>query len=260
MPLTRPRQRVLDLLAAASPVPVAARAIVEAGVILGIKENALRVALSRLRARDAIASPSRGAYVLGPAAPPRPPTPWTATDDALLSPWDGTSWLAVHELGELPEALRWLGFRPVLRGLSMRPANLRGGVDALRGELGAGRAVFLASALEPAPDAEALWSVRARRAKQPALAEALETGLAALRTATPADDAALATAFRLGGAALRSLHLDPRLPPALASAEPRQRLQSAMSRYDRRARALWATRLGLAGATPLGRPLQALRP
>lgn len=251
--LTQPRQLVLDLLAAAGRVPVDVRALVEAGRILGLKENAMRVALSRLRAREAVVSPTRGAYVLGPSAPPRPPTPWKAGDEELLAPWDGASWLAVHELGALPEPLRWLGFRPVLRGLSLRPANLRGGAPALRAELGPARPVFVVSALDPAPDAEALWDVHARAMRQAALARALEDGFATIEDAAPSDDAALATAFRLGGQALRSLHLDPRLPPALAPAEPRRRLQAAMRRYDRRARALWSARLGLEGATPLGR-------
>ncbi|MEM1413786.1 MAG: hypothetical protein AAGH15_02735 [Myxococcota bacterium] len=243
-----PRLLILDLLAAAAPASLGARAIVDAGTILGLKENALRVALSRLRAQRAVASPGRGTYVLGPAAPPRPPSPWRAQVAALLEQWDRESWLCVHELGELPGPLRWLGFRPLLRGLSVRPANLRGGVSALRARLGCRHPAFVIRELAPAPDAEALWGVRRRAAEQRALVARLEASYARIAHADPRDDAALAESFRLGGRALRSLHLDPRLPDALASATPRMRLQDAMGRYDERAKALWATRLGLSEA------------
>ena len=46
------------------------RALVDAGRLFGIEENAIRVALARLRASGQVESTARGRYRLGPAAAP----------------------------------------------------------------------------------------------------------------------------------------------------------------------------------------------
>jgi hypothetical protein len=52
-------------------------------------------------------------------------------------------------------------------------------------------------------------------------------------------EAAMSESFRLGGAALRQIVLDPLLPAPIVDVEARRQLVSAMRHYDRVGRRYW---------------------
>jgi phenylacetic acid degradation operon negative regulatory protein len=269
-----PRSLVLDLISTLRGDSMPVGALVAAGALFGIPENAMRVAVTRLLATGALARDERGRYRLGPAALPvhERVASWRRLEERV-GRWEEGRWVAVHRAG-LPRgrgrgaaraarALRLLGFAPFAEGLALRPDNLRGGVARVRAELSAlglpdGTAVFALSELDAAAEARArsLWDVAALRAgyaqSRLALAKSEE------RLARSAEDAAMAESFRLGGRVIRELVSDPLLPEPLLPAAERRALVAAMRRYDRAGRRVWAGFMARHGAPHAALPAEGL--
>jgi len=246
----------LDLLSTLPGSTMPVGALVEAAALFGIQENALRVALARLRAAGQVERDERGRYRLGTAAQPidRRVTSWRRAAERVR-PWDG-GWLGVHTAGLAPRpserqlrrrgrALRFLGFETLVPGLALRPDNLRGGVASVREELHAlgleaGALVFELGALDPATEARArgLWDVAALCAGYRQSLADLAASERRLQVASEAD--AMVESFLLGGRVLRQLVLDPLLPEPVVPTAERDALVEAMRRYDRLGRACWA--------------------
>ncbi len=253
------RSLVLDLLSTLREGTMPVRALVEAGALLGIEENNIRVSLARLYASGRIERDERGRYRLGPAV--------AAISGRLRSwrdigqrqrAWRG-DWLAVHcaRLGRGPSrrrrerALELLGFREIETGFSLRPDNLRGGLDSAREQLvslatgvdatdtALGR-VFLVSDLDPASDLEArsLWDASA-------LAEESRASLTDLRDSEArllrlSDEEAMIESFVVGGRVLRQLVRHPLLPAEILDPAPLDDLLASMKHYDKLGRAAWS--------------------
>lgn len=253
------RSLVLDLLSTLRRGTMPVRALIEAGALLGIEENNVRVSLARLYAAGRIERDERGRYRLGPAV--------AAISGRLRSwrdlgqrqrAWRG-DWLAVHcaRLGRGParrrreRALELLGFREFETGFSLRPDNLRGGLDAVREQLvslatgvdatdtALGR-VFLVRDFDPASDfaARSLWDAAA-------LAHDCRASLTDLRESEArlphlSDEEAMIESFLVGGRILRQLVRHPLLPPEILDPEPLAALLAAMKRYDALGRDAWA--------------------
>lgn len=230
------------------------RALVEAAALFGISENALRVALARLRARGEVARDGHGRYRLGPrvAAVAARVRGWREAGERLR-PWRG-AWLAVHDAegtsGDRAarrreeRALRLLGFRHLTRGLALRPDNLRRGVADIRLELAelglaADRLVFRIDELDPASRERALglWDTAAIRAGYAAARSRLGRSARRLSTLPPA--AAMAESFEIGGEVIRQIAADPLLPEELVPRAERDALIAEMRSYDRLGRACW---------------------
>ncbi len=245
---------ILDLLSTLRGGAMPVRALIAAGALFDVAENAMRVELARLGGRGLVERDERGQYRLAARthAVQSRVVSWSRIEERMGA-WSGR-WVGVHT-GALPRsdrragrrrerAFTLLGFRGLDPGLWIRPDNLRGGVDEIRRQLVAleldERAfVFAMADLDPATEsrARALWDVAALRASYRATQEALvksERRLGAL-----AAERAMAETFLLGGRAIRQLVLDPLLPePILPSAE-RRALVRALSRYDRIGRECW---------------------
>jgi phenylacetic acid degradation operon negative regulatory protein len=257
---------ILDLLSTIRGGALPVRALVAAGELFGIRENALRVALARLRAAGLVSSDEPGLYRLGDRAEAvnRLATSWRAAERGVRS-WSG-EWIAVATGGltraaqlASGRALAFLGCRDLRPGLAVRPDNLVGGVAAARQhlrELGldAGADVFGLHDLGPdtAGRAAALWDTAALRLgyrRTIADLERSERRLAALPR-----ERAMAESFLLGGRAIRQIVFDPRLPDPLVPAAERRALLDALLRYDRLGRACWASFMremgGTLGSTP----------
>lgn len=254
-----PKSLILDLLSTVGRQAAPVRALVAAAGLFAIAENSLRVALARLRAEGRIERDARGRYRLGPsaAAVSGQIRSWRRLEQRLL-PWTGR-WVGVHTAGlsratprqrrERARALRYLGFRPAAPGLDLRPDNLVGGVADVRerlGRLGLGppALVFGLDELDAAEasrvcalwDAEAL--VRAYRATRARLEES------GARLDELPREAAMAESFRLGGAAIRQLVLDPLLPEEIVPGAERRALERAIHAYDALGRRVWTGWLG----------------
>jgi phenylacetic acid degradation operon negative regulatory protein len=249
------KQVLLEVLSAhrgtERPVPV--RFLVRAAAIFGIADNSVRVALARLCAEERLESPARGLYRLGAGARPlhERVVSWRSLED-LVGPWDG-AFIGVHTAGlprtERPvvrtreRALALWGFRTLVPGLEVRPANLRMGVDGVRKRLhqlglDVGAPVMRLDALGPL-DAQArrLWD-GAQLARTYRNATARLTQSLSRLDALPLEDT-VRESFLLGREAIRVLVKDPLLPEPLVRAEERQRLAHTMRRYDREGHALW---------------------
>lgn len=264
------RSLILDLLSTLRKGAMPVRALIRAGELFDIPENTLRVALARLLQAGRVDRDERGQYRLGEAAQAvnRRVTGWRDVEDRLL-PWGG-DWAAVMTAG-LPRgdraavrrsrrALGLLGFQTLEPGLEVRPDNLVGGVAALRHALrGLGldavAPIARLTELDSERDARArgLWDGESLAGSHRAARLAIEQSGERL-AALPAGEA-MVESFRLGGAALRNIALDPLLPDALAPGDERRRLIAAMKRYDVLGREAWRALLEHHGVTHLRAPL-----
>jgi len=249
------------------------RALVAAGAVFGISAESIRVALVRLRSRGTIAHNGRGQYSLAASAQAVQAhvAAWARTEEQLV-PWRG-SWIGVHTGGlarddrtatrRRERALQFLGFRRLAPHLFIRPDNLKGGVDAARGELLAlgldpAALVYAVAQLDPATEerARALWDSQAlRRAYRDACAVLARSADSLARMAV-AD--AMVESFVLGGKMIRQLALDPLLPEPLVPAAERAALVEAMRDYDRRGRDCWRPFMKSQGAPHLRTPRTAV--
>jgi phenylacetic acid degradation operon negative regulatory protein len=265
---TTARSLILDLLSTLRHGTMPVRALVEAGALLEIGENNIRVSLARLYASGRIERDERGRYRLGPAV--------AAISGQLRSwrdltgrtqNWSG-DWIAVHQakLGRGPlrrrreRALRLFGFRELAAGFSVRPDNLRLDLSALRRELmlltgsnalGApnpaeddadaslGR-VFIARDFDPRSDLEArsLWD--ADRLAQDAHASTRRLRESAAQIDRLSKEAAMVETFLVGGTVLRQLVSHPLLPAEILDPQPLATLLAEMKQYDKLGRACWA--------------------
>lgn len=261
MPSPTARSLLLDLLSTLRRGSMPVRALVEAGALFGIAEGSMRVALTRGLADGLLERDERGAYRLGDraSAVAERVASWRRLDARVRS-WSG-GWLAAIATGPAngrpaqrrhARALRLLGFRELTRGVAVRPDNLAGGIEATRAEgtrfgLAPGSIVCELHALDAVSEARArtLWNadelVEGYRRTQRAL-DASAGRLAALP-----DAAAMVESFRLGGAALRQLTLDPLLPEPIVPADERAALVAAMRRYDAAGRSCWSAFLARHG-------------
>jgi phenylacetic acid degradation operon negative regulatory protein len=249
LPRSRPSDTVLDLLRAAGPDGLSARALVGVANLFGFTENTMRVTLSRLVARELVQSPTRGHYCLAPQA--------NALNDYVerwrlgelrVRPWRPGEWLFAHPGDDLPGAdwaLDALGFREVRRGLLARPNNLTLSLDELR-ELGAGLGLPPGTLLLNArPQGEATTGNWAR-AWHPGLLDddyAQTTELlraSAARIPSLSLEEARLEAFRLGGEAIHKLAKDPLLPAEFVDVGARLELWKAMVEYERLGKSVWA--------------------
>jgi phenylacetic acid degradation operon negative regulatory protein len=253
------RSLILDLLSTLRRGSMPVRALVAAGALFGLEENAVRVALARLRAAGAVERDERGSYRLGRRneAVRRQVVSWREVEKRV-APWEG-SWIGVLT-ARLPRArgvpakrreraLRLLGFRSLEPGLELRPDNLRGGVAGVREELGAlaldpAAAVFAVRDLDAEREgrARALWDGPAIRR---GYADSLRTLAASeARIAGMTIEGAMVETFLVGGRVLRQIVLDPLLPEPFVPAAEREALVERMRRYDELGRSCWAEFLG----------------
>ena len=272
-----PKRLIVDLLSTVPKSSMPVSALVAAGQLFDISENNVRVTLARLRASGMIDQDDRGQYRLAAAAAPvgKQVLSWRNIDQRLR-PWDG-GWIGVHTAAvrrserrthrHAGRALRFLGFETFDASLHLRPDNLAGGVDAVRGqlhELGLDAKALVFGLHDLDSDAEQ----RARHLWDTAkLRDGYRTALAAITKSErrlpelPAH-AAMVESFLLGGRVLRQIVLDPLLPEPLVSANDRSALVDAMARYDRAGRACWYSFLKQAiakTAPPSGRRPQSIR-
>lgn len=251
---TNPRNLILKLLQAADGEALSAREAVASAALLGIRGNAVRVALVRLAAAGLVKAAGRGSYRLGPKA-----TAFAAevaawrTAEQRVREWDG-GWIAVHTAGlgrsdrvalrARDRAFRLLGLRELERGLYLRPDNLVGGVAAIRERLhalglDADAIVFRVTDLDATREraCRALWNGKELDRHYREAREMLESWLARAEKLEP--EVAARESFLLGDAAIRSLVYDPLLPAPLVDVAARRAFVDSVLRYDRAGHAIW---------------------
>jgi len=272
-----PKSLILDLLSTLRRGAMPVRALLEAAVLFGISPNSLRVSLARLLATEQVERDSRGRYRLGKAS---------AAIDGHLQSWrraaermidwpggdeDRASWIGVHRLAgrrrsregrHAAWALQLAGFRELAPGLSIRPDNLRGGVEGVRSSLymlglTADTRVFALRELDASSeaDARALWSGSELAAGYAQLRAELECSRAGLR-ALPSEHA-MVESFLLGGRAIRTIALDPLLPSPIVDRGALAALIEDARGYEQAGRACWSDLLARHGLVPRRAPADA---
>jgi phenylacetic acid degradation operon negative regulatory protein len=254
-----PKSLVLDLLSTLAGRAAPVGALVTAASLFDIAENSLRVALTRLCAEGRVERDARGRYRLGreAAALNEEIRSWRRAEERLV-PWSG-GWVGVHTAGvgrtsarrraAHDRALRFGGLRGLAPGLFVRPDNLAGGVAGVRTRLAAlgleaPALVFSLAALDAEAErrARSLWDGAALVRAYRATIQALERS--GRRLPRLPRGQAMAESFRLGGAAIRQVVLDPLLPEPIVAVRERHALVEAIRRYDRLGRRVWAGWLG----------------
>ncbi len=234
------------------------RALVAAARCFGIRENSLRVALTRLHAAGFIDRDERGRYRLGERSEAiRGEVSSWKTRHEDVRDWAERRWIGglvpsgpAHagsaRASRRENALRLLGFRTLEPGLHVRPDNLAGGVAHTRERLfaldpGLQSAIVVTLSeldLETESRALVLWdsreAIRASKRSRNRLADS-EAHLDELST-----EEAMVETFLIGGEVLRQIALDPMLPEEIVPSADRAALVSAMRHYDEVGRTYWA--------------------
>ncbi len=249
-----PKNLILELLLAVGERTMTAREAIMACALFGISENSLRVTLTRLTATNLIVMVGRGAYRLGPAATDLADEVATwRTVETRLGPWAG-GYFGVHcgalgrsdrvALQRRERALNMLGFRPLERGLYIRPDNLTPGIGDVRQRLyklglDGQASVFLLSGLDAEREAQVrqLWDGEALTASYARLRVQLDAWL----DSAPhlALETAAREAFLVGGSAIHQLVFDPLLPEPFIDGAERHAFVQAVQRFDEAGRAIW---------------------
>lgn len=252
--IPNPRHLIQKLLLGAEGEPISARDAIAACALFGIRENSVRVALVRLSAAGMIEAEGRGTYRIGPKAHELAENVRTwRTAEARVRKWSG-KWIAVHcgalgrtdrvVLRQRGRALELLGFRELERGLFVRPDNLAGGVEDVRGRLyklglDAEAAVFVLGSLDDEREARArsLWKGKALTRSYVQWRQRLERWLASARSLDI--ESAARESFLLGNEAIRHVVFDPLLPDPLADASERRAFVDTLIEFDRAGHAIW---------------------
>lgn len=262
-----PRHLILNLLLGAESQALSAREAVVACGLFAVRETNTRVALARLAATGMVETVGRGAYRLGPRAQELAAYVATWRDAGQrVCEWRG-DWIAVHvgalgrrdraALRARERALHLLGLAELERSLHVRPANLVGGVAAVRERLGVlgldpGAAVFVAKEFDADREqrARALWDGYELTRRYRETKRRLDNWLERAGTLRP--DVAAREAYVLGNDAIRELVFDPLLPAPLVDEAARRAFIEAVVRFDAAGRAIWQRFLAAHRSDPPG--------
>lgn len=248
------RSLILNLLLATDDRGQTARETIASCALFGLRENNVRVALARLAAEGMVEPAGRAAYRLGPRARALAGdvATWRRAEERVRD-WNG-GWIVAHvgalgrsnrvALRTRSRALAMLGLRELDRGLHVRPDNLAGGVEDVRGRLqrlglGAGAAVFLATGFDASREARArrLWDGQALTRSYRATRRRLDQWRVRVRSLDP--EAAAREAYLIGNEAIRLLVFDPLLPSPLVDVDERRAFAAAVRQHDDAGRACW---------------------
>lgn len=242
----QPKPLLLNLLRVHGDV-LDVGALLRAGGVFGHAPGTIRVALSRLASAGLVAQAGRGRWAIAPSATALAGQVETwRTLESLSRPWSGY-WIGVatggleggrSEVRQRRRALDLLGFRPLRPGLELRPDNRADDLRARLLTLQVDAPIFPVGDLGPhQAEAEALWDTTALERAYAACREGLARATAEL-TELPLPDAARLS-WTVGGEAIRTLALDPLLPPQLVDVAARRALGDEMRAFDNLGRQIW---------------------
>ena len=244
---------VLDLLTTIRRGSVSVRSLIRAADLFGIADNSIRVALARLVGDGLVLRDARGQYRLARGSFSEHVRSWRRQPDRVRE-WAG-GWVAVHsaavpradtrQVRRRERALRHLGFRTLRPGFEIRPDNLVGGVAAVRDELfdlgvEASALVVEVGGLSDADTdaAMSLWDGEALARGYRETLEALAASAGRLGGLPRAQ--AMIESFRIGGAAIARVLLDPLLPAPIADPDALCQVVERMREYDLLGRETWS--------------------
>jgi phenylacetic acid degradation operon negative regulatory protein len=251
---------VLDLLSGHETHELPVAALCRAASIMGIGEQTLRVALTRLVQQGKITARSRAVYTWNPGGHGlfQDVRNWLYKE-RQMAPWTG-GWIGVLDsdmtrtdratLRGHFKALELRGFKLLRNDLSLRPDNIEGGVQQVREELIALGLSPIATVIgvtsltsEDERHAKGLWDIQSLDRSYSECLHRLEASL----QATPSMSLEQAAAHTLieGRRIIREIILDPLLPDEMFDSAKRHQLIENMTAYQGQARAIWLEALAL---------------
>ena len=247
-------EAILDILASRENTLLSVSSLCRGGHLLGIRDQNIRVGLTRLAAQGKIIKTGRGTYrlskegnrlygdITGWYEKSRDVTVWKKE-------WIGVIDTTVpksrkSEWRRHCHALMIKGFKTHDSGLHLRPDNLGGGLAKTEQDLRilglADRAQVIgisALAGEDLPSLQALWDIDGLTRQYEQLYADLRTSEEKL-SALPLEEAAVVS-FHLGRYVIRHIIQDPLLPTEMMQDNGREKLIEKTRSYQNRARDLW---------------------
>ena len=247
-----PKNLVEGFLRAADPDPISVKSLLKVGELLGFSNNAIRVAISRLCAKELVVSDARSCYRLTDKtfAISKFIERWRIGEDRV-QPWQG-QWLCCHlpqgmqrtERNQSQKSLTWHGFKNGLSGLYLRPDNLNLSITELSKQLidtGLTQQATLFRASDFSGEQTAhwptLWDTRELESTYQELHDQLCESYDHFHDIEPTKS--LPESLILGGNTLRALALDPLLPQEMVDISLRQALTAMMIKYEQLCRTAW---------------------
>nr|WP_294974855.1 hypothetical protein [uncultured Pseudomonas sp.] len=251
---------VLDLLSGHETHELPVATLCRAGALMGIGEQTLRVALTRLVQQGKITARSRAVYAWNPGGHGlfQDVRNWLFKE-RQMAPWTG-GWIGVLDsdmartnratLKSHFKALELRGFKLLRNDLSLRPDNIQGGARQVRQELmtlGLSPSATVIGVTSLAEEDEryawALWDTGALDRSYSECLKRLDESEQAIPSMS-LEQAAAHTLIE-GRRVIRKIILDPLLPDEMFDSAQRRQLIEQMSAYQVKARAIWLEALAL---------------
>ena len=245
---------ILDLLEGHDQHRLPVQSLTRGAELFSIRDQAVRVALTRLISQGKVSSPSRGLYELNVIGSTLlgDIENWLQMEERAV-PWNG-QWLGISDAAVARrqkvawrrhlKALALRGFELLQEGFWVRPDNLKGGTTALREDLQSlglspGALVMSVTALDDANErkARSLWDSHELERRYQVMLTDLHKSRLQMEKA-PLERAARESLL-LGREAIRLILHDPLLPDELMKGSRRRELIAGMRDYQRWAKGLW---------------------
>lgn len=241
---------ILDLLRTFGTRGTSVQDITETGALFNISENTIRVNLSRLATKKLIEPVKRGHYRLcqNASSVNEFAESWRL-GESRVKPWLDNHWICIN-LAKTDDKSKWAltnyGFRPIIDGFWLRPANLTlrtaDLVKRLKA-LGLTKSAICTDGAQLVQSDESAWincfDLDALENTYQQTRLRLEASLE--RLPAMARDEAKRESFALGGAAIEVLAKDPLVPEQYLSPVSREALWTTLMAYDQTGRQIWAT-------------------
>lgn len=248
------RGLVLDLLFAEPEAVMSTKQLVQAAQLFEIRENNIRVALTRLSTEGLIESAGRGNYCLTHQAKQiSQPSLNQMKELKATRPWSG-GYLAVHTgalgrvdrtaLKQRERTLRLNGFRELQHDLFIRPDNLAESFDSTRERLvhtglDSHAAMLVASSFDALSQQKipALWDCQALNERYVETSTHIQQWLTTMQELEL--DVATREALLIGRQAIPLLLTDPVLPESFIDATARTQFAQDVLQLDQVGHELW---------------------
>lgn len=245
---------VLDLLEALDTENLSSATLCRAAELFGIREQSVRVALTRLSNQGKIKNPERGIYALESSQNSllEEVQGWLEKEQKTVA-WQ-RDWIAVADgamsrskrvtLRKHERALELRGFRTLKPCLHIRPNNLDGGITKIRNELEAlglyAEALVMRVSDLSEPDetkAMRLWDVAELTNTYEAMYEKVKASASNIK-AQSLEQSAVETLL-IGREAISCIIKDPLLPPEIMDDSVRHELVELLRVYQSQAKKIW---------------------
>jgi phenylacetic acid degradation operon negative regulatory protein len=246
------RHLILDILYAAAHNTASIKQILCAAQLLGISDNGIRVAVTRLVSEQIIFAVSRGVYCLHEAKFDTTAVSLNKTSSIFIQPtWQGDYVLVYtgalgrvdrSALAKREKTLRYYGFAELEQNVFIRPNNLGHHLIELKTAmvkfgLESAALFFKVTELENTEQLPLLWDIEQLNQAYVARSEQIKQWYSLYPSLSLAD--AAKSAFDLGKSCLFQLRRDPLLPSEWIDSSARAQFEKDAIQMEQQGQQLW---------------------